>query len=335
MIYLALKLKYHLLEGVLLISIQKPKREDVPVLIDLFTQNYNIEKEAVNELPIPTDLKPLLELSFSRWIEKGYGVVAFEDDLCVGYLFGIPIGPLFGNDGGIVMPLHGHGTIVKNRKEIYASLYQFIAPDWVRNKHTSHAIVLFSHDDASIAFWFQNGFGKRCVDAIKKVEPKINLKSEAVIQKVKEADLSKLTEIHHLHNLYYRQTPMFMPTDNEDAFEDLKKWFAEENHHLWYATSKDEVVGYMRIQPNGESIVSYLPTLMNITGAYVKENHRDKHVGSLLLGEILNWLNGNNYSFLGVDYESINPSAMKFWEKHFKSYTVTLTRRIDERINTV
>jgi len=38
------------------------------------------------------------------------------------------------------------------------------------------------------------------------------------------------------------------------------------------------------------------------------------------------------YAYLGVDYESLNPTAYAFWQKYFSAYTHGLVRRIDEHI---
>lgn len=35
---------------------------------------------------------------------------------------------------------------------------------------------------------------------------------------------------------------------------------------------------------------------------------------------------------LGVDYETVNPTALYFWTKYFTPYTYSYIRRIDERV---
>lgn len=35
---------------------------------------------------------------------------------------------------------------------------------------------------------------------------------------------------------------------------------------------------------------------------------------------------------LGLDFESINPTAYVFWTKYFTPYTHSVVRRIDEKI---
>lgn len=37
-------------------------------------------------------------------------------------------------------------------------------------------------------------------------------------------------------------------------------------------------------------------------------------------------------SYMGVDYETINPTALRFWTKYFAPYTYSFIRRMDERI---
>ena len=49
----------------------------------------------------------------------------------------------------------------------------------------------------------------------------------------------------------------------------------------------------------------------------------------------MNELAKENYLRCGVDFESINPTANHFWLKYFKPYTYSLTRRIDERTNSL
>lgn len=39
-------------------------------------------------------------------------------------------------------------------------------------------------------------------------------------------------------------------------------------------------------------------------------------------------------TYLGVDYETVNPTALHFWTKYFTPYTYSYIRRIDERVVT-
>jgi hypothetical protein len=53
-------------------------------------------------------------------------------------------------------------------------------------------------------------------------------------------------------------------------------------------------------------------------------------VSQQLLRLVVNRLNEQGYTHLGVDFESINPAADRFWLKHFEAYSCVVARRIDE-----
>ncbi|MBU0996904.1 MAG: GNAT family N-acetyltransferase [Firmicutes bacterium] len=309
-----------------------PSIKDLEQMLDLLMLNYIEERTHVSILPNPSEMKPLFSRFLSRLIEKGIGLIAIENENVVGYMIGFKTGPLFGKNDGVVVPVHGHACVHYRKTEIYSGLFTQNASLWVKLGLLSHAVVMFAHDELQKNFWFENGFGKRCADAISEVKLNEPGVSQIKVMKAEFSDLPKLAELHQQHNLYYRNSPIFMPNVDEDALKDLNDWLSKENHHLWYASFQEEIVGYMRINPFGESIISYHQDVMNITGAFVKQSKRNLHIGSSLLDEIMKWLQMNNICKCGVDYESINQVGSLFWEKHFTPYTISLTRRIDERI---
>ena len=71
---------------------------------------------------------------------------------------------------------------------------------------------------------------------------------------------------------------------------------------------------------------------VHITAAYCLSEHRGKGVFQNLLNYAVDLLKKEGYAYLGVDYESLNPTAYAFWQKYFSAYTHGLVRRIDEHI---
>lgn len=69
--------------------------------------------------------------------------------------------------------------------------------------------------------------------------------------------------------------------------------------------------------------------MMNVTAAYVRPDCRRMGVGTALLETALSWMRGSGFRLCGVDYESINVSAHRFWSKTFTPYACTLVRRLD------
>ena len=95
----------------------------------------------------------------------------------------------------------------------------------------------------------------------------------------------------------------------------------------------DEMIGYVRVQNDGENFVSCSEEVMNISGAYLKEEYRGKGMFPALIQSVLNVLKKEGVENVGVDYESFNLTANSFWPKYFELYTRSMVeRRIDERV---
>jgi len=248
------------------------------------------------------------------------------------FLAGYDIEELWGKCKGIYCPLYGHGAIKRNRRKIYQYLYKKAAEIWVEKGITNHSITLYAQDKEILDTWFWMGFGIRCVDAIREVNQINKEKSEINIKKAKLSDVSSLADIDAKHNSYYKESPIFMPVQEEDPISHLTEWLGKENHHMWVAYDNKKVIGYMRIEENGERLFTEHQDIMNITGAYVEETYRGKSIGTYLLDSIQKWLIENEYKLCGVDFESINITGSEFWNKYFTPYTYSLARRIDERI---
>lgn len=294
--------------------------------------NAYIEAEKHMQLPKENNYIDTFRQKIKRLIDIGSGIVAIDEDQVVGFLAGIKIEEFFGKCKGIYCPVYGH-AVDNNKEQIYQKLYQHAAQMWVEDGYTNHAITIFTPDKETIDAWFWLGFGLRCVDAIKQVSKLSGeASSDLQVKKAELSDIPPLGAIHKKHMLYYRKSPIFMPNQDEDPVKDLTEWLNEENHHLWIAYDKGEPIGYMRVQPTGESFISEHPDVMNITGAYVDERYRGINVGNTLLNVVEHWLQENGYKFLGVDYESINVSGSNYWNKQFTPYTFSMVRRIDERI---
>lgn len=60
--------------------------------------------------------------------------------------------------------------------------------------------------------------------------------------------------------------------------------------------------------------------------------HRGKGLNQKLLSMLIQKLKAKGYTRLGVDFESLNPTAYGFWLKYFDAYTHSVVRRIDEKI---
>jgi GNAT superfamily N-acetyltransferase len=311
---------------------EKPTERFIELAVELVKSAYKEEREFIEFLPesdVYTDmLKGAVEYLFSA----GNGIIATEDNELVGFMVGFEPEQLFGKNKGIYVPLFGHGCKKERREQLYREMYKYAADKWVGEERTSHAITIFAHHRETVDLWFWQGFGLRCVDAVRKVEAIGVNSSDARIVKAEVKNIPDLIYIHKEHNAYYRKAPIFMPNEEVDIVQELTELLETENSHMWIAYKDNSVVGYMVLQDSAESFISEYEKLMNVKNTYVCESERNSGVGVMLLQAVQSWLKEEGYTLCGVDYESINALGSSFWNKHFTPYTYSLTRRIDERI---
>lgn len=293
----------------------------------LLWENFD---QALKNLPIlPNDVCfPPLEPLF----ENGLGVAAFENGRMIGFLSGYgPWGPVFCTKEtmGVYSPLHAHAAVRENRKRIYQMLYQAAAEKWASAGAASHTITLYDPDGDAREAFFEYGFGKRCVDLIRTTE-RMQISSENIVfSELLKEEGGQIRHLRRALNQHLSKSPAFMKSD-EKAIE---KWL---NHReadpprVFVARVKGETAAYMEIQDDGENFITAHPSILNICGAYCRPEFRGQGVAHALLEYIIDVLKGEGVSLLGVDCESINPTAIHFWKKHFAPYTQSLVRRIDE-----
>lgn len=299
--------------------------------LNIVMHAYEKERNAVPCLP-ESDFHDYLKNSIQYLFDNGSGIAAINGNRLIGFLSGYVVGNFFGKYSGVYCPVFGHGAIGENSMQIYRDIYKNAAQLWVKNSYLTHAITVFAHDQELVNAWFWQGFGLRCIDAIRETS-KISVKEASIkIKKSSIEDAEELADIHTQHNLYYRESPIFMPKESADAVKEYCSWLSKENHHEWIAYRNNIPVGVMGIAPSAETFVSDHPSVMNIKAAYVAENERSTGIGAILLNTVQEWLLQNGYPLCGVDFESINPLGSSFWIKYFSPYTYSLVRRIDERV---
>ena len=298
--------------------------------VKMVTTAYDKEREVVQILP-DDNFRDYFYSAINRLFTQGTGLAAFNRNRLVGFLSGVPVDKFHGTRPGIYCPIYGHGAVEDNQSEIYRGLYEQAAKMWVVKNLSTHAITMFSHQQDLINTFFWQGFGMRCIDAIRKTST-INVQNSAVyIKKSTLKDAEKLADIHAQLNHYLRQSPMFMINKKDtDEVQKHIQFLQEKNCHEWVAYRNDVPIGCIKIQPMAETFVSDHPSVMNIKWMYVVEGERRTGAGTLLLNTLQEWLLQHKYPLCGVDYESINPLGSRFWMKYFTPYTYSLVRKIDE-----
>jgi len=278
-------------------------------------QNYNEERQFVPELPFVDTLPDLTGFAD--------GVAAVNGDELLGYFcWYAPFDNHFGNCKGTWSPIHAHGSVCQNRADIYDRLYQAAAERLVADGVFSHAVTLYEHDASANASFSFNGFGRRCIDAIRETIPIISPPCVGVtFREAMQSDAETIAEMSNATAIHLSGSPMFMP--NFGGTVDEKQCFV--------AVIDNKPVAYYKIQQSAETFVSDDPSVMNITGAYCQPKFRGQGIAVSLLSFLMDHLRERGYTRCGVDFESFNYTGRKFWLKYFTAYTNSVVRRIDER----
>lgn len=287
----------------------------------------------------------------SHFAENGLGVAAFEGNHMLGFLGAYaPINDAFGttNVKGTFSPIHAHGVLSQNlfheyygsvsrysRDRLYSILYQAAAEKWVRAGILSHAVALFEQDREGINSFFHNGFGLRCIDAVRSLEQipeSIGLNQsidDIVYEELPGEEWVKLLSLNNGLIAHLGKSPTFMPYDylNDFAFKHKN---SEDTRYFAAKTGK-EYVAYIKLSDNGENYITESGNMKNISGAFCNPKYRGTGLYHNLLMFLMTVLKSEGYELLGVDFESINPTARGFWLKYFTAYTQSVVRRIDDK----
>ena len=288
-------------------------------------QNYIEECEHTQCLP-KLDNTPGL----SFFVKKGLGVVAYDGDKLLGFLASFPAWDnAFGSNAkGTFIPLHAHAAVKENRDKIYKRMYQYLADILVSKNVLYHGICFYAHDNIGKMALFQYGFGMRCCDGMKELSNNEITNIDGITySELNKENVSDIRELRKLLFFHLHKSPCFMSATTTDFNNWIKKAEARDTR-LFVAKDGAEIVAFFEVTDEGENFIGG-EDLRHFCGAYCKETHRGK-IAYGLLSYIENTLYNEGVRYLGVDFESFNPTALGFWSKYFEIYTNSLTRRIDE-----
>ncbi|MFP4478378.1 MAG: GNAT family N-acetyltransferase [Candidatus Izemoplasmatales bacterium] len=314
---------------------RKVKMDDFDELFQIIEDQYYEENDFVVDLPDFEEINNPIKDKLKKVIKDQSMTGLYEHGQLLGFMYGLEIDQLWGNQKGILVPLFGHGAIKENRSRIYQLLYREMSRRWVSDGILSHAIKIHAHDAITVDTWFWLGFGHRCIDSIKILEKRDRENKDIDIKKINVSTADEVIELKEELSKHFSQPPLFMPVSQvsqEQSLEEFKEWLQVKDNHCFGAYDKDKPVGLIKVEVEGETHVSLYSKVMNITGLYVDPSYRGQAIAKDLLQRVQNFLKDKGYTLLGVDFESFNIDGGAFWRKHFIPYTYTLTRRIDEGI---
>ena len=313
-----------------ILRIVKLEKEYLTEAEQLALDNYREECNKVNTLPEVAKL-PELEC----FAQNDFGVAAFEGDAMVGFLgcYNPWDGAFDSNVKGTFTPVHAHGCVKEKRATIYERMYQQMAKMLVEQGVLYHGIALYAHDAEAISAYFHNGFGHRCSDAIRRMELIQDIMPAKGIsfEELSLGEAKQVRELRRKLSNHMGESSCFMYT-SEDEFEEWVQKRENNGSRIFVAKDKGLPVAFLEICEEAETFVTELPNVKNICGAFCMPEYRGRQIYQNLINYTIEVLQKEGYQYLGVDYESFNPTARHFWPKYFEPYTCSVTRRIDEGV---
>jgi GNAT superfamily N-acetyltransferase len=275
-------------------------------------------------------LPAMLGRSIAKLATGGTGVAALDGDRLLGYL--ALIGPIegFWNSTGCFAPLHGLAVSGDERGRLTSLLFQHAAEPMVARGVDTFAISTYRHDRAIGESLALNGFGIRNADAIRMVDPPIDVPPVPGItyREIAWEDAGPLLPLLNGLVRHLRQSPTFVAND-EFTPESFAARREDRQTRHFVAFAGDEPVGYLELTDDGWNVLTTAPDMRNICGAFLAETHRGRGIYDGLLAFTLRTLQIEGVRRVGVDFETMNPTALRFWTRYFDRYTSSYARRID------
>lgn len=113
------------------------------------------------------------------------------------------------------------------------------------------------------------------------------------------------------------KSPELLEINDDCKLRNLLNFISTQNYSK-VALIQYKVAGFISISSEGET--------------YFDPSLRGTGIPQLLLNHVCKTVQDEGKKIIGVDYETLNPTALNFWTKYFKPYTYSFARRIDERI---
>ncbi len=277
-----------------------------------------------------------LEKTVRTVFEHGVGKVAVKDGKVVGYAgYYAPINGFHGDVNGAFSPLGASAVTSKeisgiDRGKLVELLLTTSLRDLVNNGVFCIGFSSYSCDKELLASLVLNGFGVRRCDAVTEAEKLCGVEYKYPIKELTGEEKRTIIPLYHNLNEYLSTSPMFMPNMEDPAIYD--EWVSDDERRIFAMYDGDEPVGFVCAKPDAENYISSCGEVANMCGFYVLPEYRRHHVAEQLVSFLAETFVKEGYKKIGVDYETINPSALRFYNKFFTPYTYTLVRRIDERV---
>lgn len=215
------------------------------------------------------------------------------------------------------------------RRTAIHDLYETAAERWTAFGARSHWISIYADDpDAADAFtWL--GFGHHVVNAIRDLG-QLDPRPGIGVRRASVADTTALQDLEDGLRDHLTRPPTLLPLAPARSAEEQRRRIEDPGRAVLLADVDGRVVGHLLVGPVADDVATIVQDARtaSITGAFVRAEHRRTGVAQTLLASAIEWARSEGYERLGVDFESANTLASRFWLRQFTPVTFAMVRRL-------
>jgi GNAT superfamily N-acetyltransferase len=301
--------------------------------VNLFINNYKNEREKNPLLPLRAINEPEWIFNSLKSLMDNTGVAVLESDRVIAYMV---TGFLFSFKGqnAVLVPEYCHGSVLKDKKELYQRMYMQLAEGWAKSRRHIHIVGHFTHDIVLRETLYQLGFGAIVAERVRDFSEVTGL---PVVDIVEEKDFEKLIDIEIEHLSYYPNAPIFIwkDTERKAIISGLESHSNNGDAFLVYY-EQDKPCAYVIVGTSAIGAEGFLlqnTSTAQIKSAYAQPHVRGKGIGKALLQSAFRWSQEHGYERVFVEHETANYYGGNFWCKQFNPYVYFSLRYIDNTID--
>ena len=263
------------------------------------------------------------------WIlQQGFGWLALEDGAAVGFLaFCPPHDGMFGDCRGVFSPVHASAFGGSDPERTLTALLGAATEELFAQGVTSVGVSRYAHEEATLRGLCLNGYGIRCCDLMRKVEAETQAPLPYEVRRMRPGEEEAVARLANALDDHMERAPVLLPKQRVTA-QQVAGWDAA----VYVACDGDGAFALLLVEEGGETFVDELPGIRHVGKAYCEPGHRGNGAMPALLAAAQRDLAAQGIARLGVDCETLNPPAYRFWRRHFQPFTYSAVRRLDERM---
>ncbi len=263
---------------------------------------------------------------------SGAGLAAERDGRVVGFLGAHP-----GLDEGrAFVPEWGLVAVAGDRRAIEA-LYAAAAGAWVAGGARTHVVGrIEGRPDESVAL-DRLGFGAIVAEGIRSLDPLGATGAPVRVRRATTDDAAAVAALEDGLRAHLLAPPVFLVLPPARSVDEHRERLADPRVAVLLAEDDAGPLAHVRIGPCADDVAAIVRDAgtASITGAFTLADRRGGGIATTLLDAALAWARAEGYVRCGVDHETANLEASRFWARWFRPVVTWRQRRLHPAAGTV